>query len=144
MACPIVGSVEGYFLDDHKYGMRCYYGSEDYCQIQYIVNILGLTEVIDKLSFCFANSFVLNKSKVVDFLNITKHIKIQFKVQSEFSERYLAPILYVLNNYTNYSIENIKFGDPGNSDYVSKNKDHKHDYYFTKFVTNKNELTLDK
>ena len=145
MACPLVGSSEGKFAEDFTYGMRCYYGVTDYFLIQHIICNLNLIGVIHKLSFCFANSFVLNKVKLTDFLELTKNIKIVCKIQSEFSERYLTGILYVLNNYMNASIEKIKVDEITHlitliTTSSRTNNDISFDY-FTKYIHNKTELT---
>jgi hypothetical protein len=148
MACPLVGSSEGKFVEDFTFGMRCHYGVTDYFLIQHIICNLNLIGVVHKLSFCFANSFVLNKVKLIDFLELTKNIKIVCKLQSEFSERYLAGILYVLNNHTNASIEKIKVDEISHLLTLITSGNRTNNYipfdYFTKYVHDKRELTKDK
>jgi hypothetical protein len=105
MACPLVGSSEGHFISDHTSGMSHHAGHKDYDLIKNVISKLNLTETANKLSFCLANSFVLNNSKLVDLLELTRDIKIECKMHSESSERFLAGILYVLNNNINTSVE---------------------------------------
>jgi hypothetical protein len=141
MACPLVGSSEGYFIADHTSGMSHYTGHKDYDLIKNVISKLNLTESADKLSFCLSNSFVLNNSRLIDLLELTKGIKIECKMHSESSERFLAGILYVLNNNINTSVEKKRLEEVFNllMSYVNVKFD-----YFTKYVHNKGELTLDK
>jgi hypothetical protein len=104
-----------------------------------------LSNCVDKLSFCFANSFVLNISKLVDFLEFTKNIKTDCKMHSECTERILAGILYVLNNNVNASVEKIKIDDVLHLFAETLNNKGFFEFnYFRKYLSNKTELTEDK
>jgi hypothetical protein len=141
MACPLVGSSEGCFIADHTSGMSHYTGHKDYELIRNVISNLNLTDSVNKLSFCLANSFVLNKIKLIDLLELTKDIKIECKMHSESSERFLAGILYVLNNNKNDSIEKKRLEEVFHLiiSYITLEFD-----YFTKYIHNKTESTLDK
>jgi len=68
--------------------------------VQLILNRLNLQNSINDLRLCWANSFVIHKSKVEEFLNITNDIIITSKDQACECERIFSAILYKLNNYT--------------------------------------------
>ena len=104
-ACPIVGSKQGTFANDLKDCMGHHRGHKSQYLIKYVIMKLQLTESIPDLTFCFANSFVLYKSKLNEFNQLTNYIKITNKTQSESSERFLAGVLYLLNDKKNTSIE---------------------------------------
>jgi hypothetical protein len=80
-----------------------------------ILNKINLHNRIDELTLCWCSSFILNKDKVIQFLDITKDIIIKERSESCCSERYLSGILYYLNNYIMTSIdgdieiENLKY-----------------------------------
>ena len=108
----------------------------------YILRKLGLEHNIDKIRLCWCNSFILHSSKILDFLNITKDIVITIRLQSESSERYLAAILYVLNNNKDHGLYDIY-----SLEYDCWNVDLKNNNYktcFIKKVQQKNERTIDE
>ena len=145
MACPLVGSSEGYFIADHTSGMSHYTGHKDYDLIKNVISKLNLTESANKLSFCFASSFVLNNSKLIHLLELTKGIKTECKMHSESSERFLAGILYVLNNNKNDSIEKKRLEEVFHLIInTMKNGGSIFFDYFTKHINVKTELTEDK
>jgi len=57
------------------------------------------------VEFCWCSSFILHKSKIDEYLNITSDIIITGRTESCKSERYLGAIMYKLNDYKNSSIE---------------------------------------
>jgi len=72
-----------------------------------IINILtkiNLQHRINELETCWACSFVLNKIKIIDYLNITKDIIATNKQGSHDYERYVSGILYYLNDHILTSI----------------------------------------
>lgn len=141
MASPIVGSREGCFLHDHTNGIPHHRGHKDYYLIRDVISKLNLIDSADKLTFCLSNSFILNKSKLFDFLELTKNIKIENKMHSESSERFLAGVLYVLNNNMSASIEKKVVEEVMNLllCFMPLEFD-----YFTKYIHYKTELTEDK
>ena len=78
-----------------------------------ILKKINLYDNLDKITFCWCNSFILHNSKIIDFYNYTKDIIIVNRFESECCERYLPRILYELNNHKNYNIDgfmnNIKY-----------------------------------
>lgn len=104
-ACPLVGSDQGFFSGDLYNCIGYHVGDKDQNLIKDTIIQLGLRDVIPELTFCLANSFVLKNNKLNEFFSLTNHIKIENKVQSESSERFLAGVLYLLNNRKNNSIE---------------------------------------
>lgn len=105
-ACPIVGSDPGFFSGDLYNCMGCHdIENKDIYFLRDIVIQLGLKDLIPYLTFCLSNSFILKKNKLNDFFSLTNDIKIENKIQSESSERFLAGILYILNDRRNNSIE---------------------------------------
>lgn len=75
--------------------------------VQKILKRLHLEDKIDELRLCWANSFVLHKSKVEQFMTIVFDIITKNKDDACECERFLSPILYTLNNYKNSTLENI-------------------------------------
>ena len=59
-----------------------------------VLQSLGLFDRMDEINFCWANSFVVHKSKVEQLQHYLKQIVVTQKVQSQATERYLARILY--------------------------------------------------
>jgi hypothetical protein len=98
------------------------------------------------LTLCWCCSFILNKLKVTDFLNVTKDIIITNRIESSCSERYLSGILYYLNDYIMDSIDgdielhNLKY-DCWNVNLIEDNISER---FFVKKVQQKTENTADK
>jgi hypothetical protein len=111
---------------------------------QYAYNILKeikLFDNLDKITFCWCHSFILHKTKLIDFYNYVKDIIIINRFQSECSERYLPRILYELNNHKNYNIDgflnNIKYNS--HDKYINSNIFS----YFEKKLQSKTEKTIE-
>ena len=71
------------------------------------VEILKKIDCFDKrenFNICWCNSFVLHKSKVMDYYEIVKDKVMTNKAQTCVYERYLSGILYYLNNYNYVSL----------------------------------------
>ena len=66
---------------------------------------LGLDNNLDKITFCWCNSFIVATIKVYQLLEYLEQLTIQRSWEREASERYLARILWELNNYTNVDID---------------------------------------
>jgi hypothetical protein len=98
-ACPIKTHIN----DNHNRHQHSYYTK----LVQIILNRTNLNDKINELRLCWANSFILHKSKVEDFLNLTDDLIITTKKESQDGERYLSAIIYKLNNYNNFAIENV-------------------------------------
>jgi len=70
-----------------------------------ILESLGLNNNLDKITFCWCNSFIVATVKVHQLLGYLEQLTIQRSVEREVSERYLARILWELNNYINVDID---------------------------------------
>ena len=120
-----------------------YYDSYFTPLVNIILKKTNLEEKINELRICWANSFIINNSKVEEFLKITNDLIILNKSDACDCERLLSAIMYKLNNYKNYSICNIygenEMSNMWNVDIPS----FKTTRYFTKKITNKNDLTVD-
>lgn len=119
--------------------------NNEFYQNQIVMNILksiNLEKKIDDLTLCWCNSFVLNKTKVIDYLNIVKDIVIINRNQSEASERYLSGVLYYLNNHIMSSINKIDSNKKYDCWKVNL-YDSFPGIYFVKKIQQKNERTID-
>ena len=80
-------------------GGNCYHnGLMNVEESQSILKKLTLQNDVDKIGLCWCNSFILDNSKILEFMNILRDIVITIRRQSEYSERYLAAILFFLND----------------------------------------------
>ena len=116
----------------------------DYLQpnIQNILKKLHLENSINELRLCWANSFVLQKSKIIKFMNIVYNIITKNKNDACDAERFLSPILYTLNNYKNNTIDNIYSEEEVQALWsVDIPSLYETKYCFVKKLTNKNENT---
>lgn len=102
---------------------------------------IGLLDNLDKITFCWCNSFILHKSKIIPFLDFTKNIVITIRPQSEASERYLARILYELNEHKNFDIDGVLSELKYNCWDVDLNSNINN--FFVKKLQQKNETTPD-
>jgi len=110
--------------------------------IQEVLTKLDLFNNLDKITFCWALGFILNKSKILQLSNYFNKIVVVNRAESEAGERYLARILYELNEHRNYDIDgrqDCRRYDCWSIDLKTAITDH----YFCKRVQQKTEKTKD-
>lgn len=111
-----------------------------------VLTKLGLFDNIDKISFVWANSFVVHKSRIEQLLGYLEQIVCTAKTVSQGAERFLARIMYELNDHgKNVDID-------GDLRHLLKNHYNCHTVnpldpvttHFVKTIQNKNERTRDR
>lgn len=111
-----------------------------------VLESLGLHNNMDKLTFCWCSSFIVSGSKLEQLYGYLQKIVISVRWESSASERYLARILWELNDYKNTDIDG-SIGDLASRHYDCWTVDpYANDTtsYFVKTVQQKTERTLDK
>lgn len=117
-------------------------GHSDICSK--ILDKLNLNNDLDKITFCWCVSFIVHTKKINQLYSYFKDIVITNRNESCASERYMARILWELNDHRNYDID-------GDINYL---KDRYYDCwtvdvysdvrsFFVKRVQQKNENTKD-
>jgi hypothetical protein len=106
-----------------------------------MLNHLGINNNMDKVTFCWCNSFIVATSKAEYLYNrfLTRMV-LTASVHREYTERYFARVLWELNDYRNYDID----GDIMNLPYDCHSVDIPNatvTTYFAKRAQQKNEHT---
>ena len=131
-ACPINSGV--YDVSDHKLAEICN---------QVLTNI-NLNDHLTEITFCWCASFIIHFSKIEQLYSYIKDIIITTRVESMASERYLARLLYELNEHKNFDIDGDirllkNFYDCWKINFYNNNIK----TYFVKKVQQKTEKSLD-
>jgi hypothetical protein len=114
----------------------------DICDL--VLNRLGLNNNLDKITFCWCSSFIISKSKINQLYDYLKQIIITVRWESCASERYLARILWELNDYKNNDIDgSIRDLKLRHYDCWAVNPYDNTTSYFVKRVQQKTEKTKD-
>jgi hypothetical protein len=108
---------------------------------QHVLYKIGLQNSIHKLALCWCNSFALHFSKLGEFFEIIKDIVIVKKYESIDCERYLSGILYYLNDYRIYQIDDDNTYESLSFEELKKYTGKQH---FIKFSQVKDENTTDE
>lgn len=106
---------------------------------------LGLLNNIDKISFVWANSFVVHKSRIAQLLGYLSQIICTTKTVSHGAERFLARIMYELNDHgENVDIDgDLRHLLANHYDCHTVNPLDPVTTHFVKTIQNKNEGTRD-
>jgi len=110
-----------------------------------ILKKINMDHMIHCLTLCWCNSFVLHKTKMIDFLDMIKDIVINIRRESECSERYLSGMLFKLNDEVMTSIDgDIEFHNLKYDCWtVNLLEDNIPERAFVKKVQQKNDHTID-
>ncbi len=142
LACPIVSSKPGQFRSDFLNGIGYWKEHPRYSMIREAIEVMGLENEIDNLTFCFSNNFVLkgNTELFGLFLMVTetKLWITNTKIESESTERMMSGLLYLLNHKKNQQIEPTMIDEVFGEIYVGNEIKFK---YFKKKINNKTENT---
>jgi len=86
--------------------INSYYQDGAYQEISTeVLTRLGLNNHLDRMTFCWCCSLVIHTTKIMQFYNYITQIVITVRSQSEAAERYLARILFELNEHRNHDID---------------------------------------
>jgi hypothetical protein len=108
-----------------------------------ILNKININNNLDKISFCWCSSFIISTKVVNKLFNYFKEIKIINRDDSCAGERYLARILWELNNSKNNNIDGEINNLPYNSWLIDiLNNDS--NTFFIKKHQHKTEQTIDR
>lgn len=118
-------------------------GVEAHTCMEVLTN-LGLYDNLDKVTFCWCSSFIVRKEKIQQLYEYLKKIVITVRSQSCASERYLARILWELNDHKNYDIDGDRRDLHTKYDCHSVNMYDNVNSFFVKRAQQKNETTIDK
>lgn len=110
-----------------------------------VLDEIDMYNRLNEITICFCCTFILNKSVIKKFLELTNHTKLLLRTDSEGAERYLGRILFELNDYKKYDIDGYYLKLKYNI-YKSNMKEYDQSvtgYYFQKQMQSKKEYTPD-
>lgn len=130
----------------HACPINSYYQDGENSVISHLVlNNLGMNDNLDKVTFCWGCSFIIGKKNINKMYEISKKIKIVVRAESCASERYLARILWELNDFRNHDIDgDIRILNNKYDCWTVNPYDRNINSFFIKKVQQKNENTVDK
>jgi len=106
-----------------------------------MVDNLQLTHVLDKITLCWCNTFILHKSKILELRKMLSPIVIFDKSTTHYAERFLSGMLYILNNNSNFALDYTDqctyLRKVTNPETCTENR------YFIKILQNKDDRTQD-
>ena len=132
-ACTIVSHNE--YINDESPFTFCNEENKN------ILEQINLYNKLNEITFCWCVSFILHNSVINDFIKLTNHVIIKTKKDSQICERFLARILYELNNHKNFDIDGYYY-DLKYNVYFTNIYNNLDGYYFQKINQCKNENTL--
>ena len=100
LACPLVGCSIDHSKPEYK-------GIHNDCSEVWhpVLSNLGLLSDMENQSFCWCTSFVTHKEKIAQLYSYISTIVVKTRWEGAGSERYMARILFELNNGKNHSID---------------------------------------
>jgi hypothetical protein len=100
LACPLVGCSIDHSKPEYK-------GIHNDCSEVWhpVLSNLGLLSDMENQSFCWCTSFVTHKEKIAQLYSYINTIVVKTRWEGAGSERYMARILFELNNGKNHSID---------------------------------------
>ena len=104
-----------------------------------LIEDLHLTHVVDKITICWCNTFILHKSKILEFKEMMRPIVIFNKDESGQAELYLSGMLYILNN-NNFALD---FTPQSYVRQVQNPETYSTNVYFLKIIQSKDQYTQD-
>jgi hypothetical protein len=110
-----------------------------------VLNSLGRNDNLDKITFCWCSSFIVHGTKLQTIYDMIKQIVIKVRWESCASERYLARLLWELNDFKNNDIDgDIRTLKDRHYDCWSVDPMAPSSSFFVKKVQQKTENTADK
>jgi len=109
-----------------------------------VLSMLNRNDNLDKITFCWCSSFIVHRTKVESLYEMLKQIVIKVRWESSASERYLARLLWELNDFKNNDIDgDIRDLEQNHYDCWTVDPIADSTSFFVKRVQQKNENTKD-